>query len=309
MDTSARVYVAGDDTIVGTAIRERRRERGYTNVVDRAAEPDLRDRADVRAFFARVRPACVFVTAGRTAGIGGNQQSPADLMLDNLLVGTHVISAAWEYGAAKLLYLASSCTYPRLAPQPLAVSSLWSGAVEPTSAAYAVAKLAGIKLCEAYRHQFGAKFITVIGADSYGPGDDFSPEHAHVVAALIRRVHEATLANAPSVTVWGSGSPRREFIHAEDLADACVFAMEHYDGPEPLNLGTGVSTSISELAAEIARVIGFRGTFEFDTSRPDGMPFKGLDSTRLRALGWQPRVSLTDGLGSTYEWFRGALRS
>jgi GDP-L-fucose synthase len=309
MDKSVRVYVAGDDTSVGTALRERLRERGFTNVVDRADEPNLRDRDEVRAFFARVRPACVFVTAGRTAGIAGNQRAPADLMLDNLLVGTHVIPAAWEYGTSKLLYLASSCTYPRQAPQPLAVSSLWQGELEPTSAAYAVAKLAGLKLCEAYRHQFGAKFITVIGADSYGPGDDFSPENSHVVAALIRRVHEATLAGAPRVTVWGSGSPRREFIHAQDLADACVFAVEHYDGPEPLNLGTGVSTSIAELAAEIALVVGFRGTFEFDTSRPDGMPFKGLDSTRLRALGWEPRVSLTDGLRSTYEWFTRTLRS
>ncbi len=310
MDLHARIYVAGGSgsrgqgTMTGGAIVRRLTELGFTNLVGGGDdEPDLLDRRAVDGFFSRARPDYVFVAAGKTAGIAGNQRFPADLMIDNLLVAGHVIPAAGRHGAKKLLYLSSSCTYPKAAPQPLDVSSLWSGALEPTSAAYAVAKLAGLTLCGAIRHQHGAPFIGAIGADAYGPGDDFHPEHSHVVSALIRRMHEARVAGNPSVEVWGSGTPRRELIYVDDLADACIFAMRHYDDDEPINLGTGAATSIGELAAMIRDVVGYRGELKLDLSKPDGMPFKGLNSARLRGLGWQPNVDLRTGLARTYEWF------
>ena len=296
---STRIYVAGGDSFIGRAIRGRVRR---PLLVD-DAEPDLTDRAAVERFFTQTRPDVVLVAAGKTAGIAGNQRSPADLMLDNLLGSTHVISAAWNAGVRKLLYLASSCVYPKAAPQPFSPSSLWTGPVEPTSDAYAVAKLAGIRLCEAYRRQHGANFITAIAADAYGPGDDFSQENSHVAAALLRRIHEAKTAAAPFVEIWGSGTPRREFIFVDDLADACLFAMDHYDGAEPLNLGTGVTTSITELAEGIRDVVGYEGELRFDRSKPDGMAFKGLDSEPLHTLGWKARHGLRQGLEETYGWY------
>jgi GDP-L-fucose synthase len=310
MERQACVYVAGGSgsrgqgTMVGGAIVRRLAALGFTNLVGVGSdEPDLLNRAEVEAFFARTRPAYVFVAAGKTAGIAGNQLHPADLMIDNLLVAGHVIPAAARSGASKLLYLSSSCTYPKGAPQPLDASSLWTGPLEATSAPYAVAKLAGITLCEAYRRQYGAAFITAISADAYGPGDDFDPDRSHVVSALIRRFHEARAAAAPSVAVWGSGSPRREFIYVDDLADASIFAMHHYNDGNPLNLGTGIATSIGDLAALVRDAIGYRGEVTFDRSKPDGMPFKGLNSARLRELGWRPSVDLAGGLRRTYEWF------
>jgi GDP-L-fucose synthase len=296
---STRIYVAGGDTLIGRAIRGR---VPPPLLVD-DTEPDLTDRAAVERFFAQTRPDLVFVAAGRTAGIAGNQQSPADLMLDNLLAGTHLISAAWNAGAGKLLYLASSCVYPTAAPQPFSASSLWAGPVEPTSDAYAVAKLAGMRLCEAYRRQHGANFITAIAADVYGPGDDFSRENSHVAAALLRRIHEAKTSAAPFVEIWGSGMPRREFIYVDDLADACLFAMDRYNGTEPLNMGTGVTTSIAELAETIRDVVGYKGELRFDRSKPDGMAFKGLDSGPLHMLGWKARHGLREGLEETYGWY------
>jgi GDP-L-fucose synthase len=224
-------------------------------------------------------------------------------MLNNLLVGTHAISSAWNTGTRKLLYLASSCVYPKAAPQPFSVSSLWTGPVEPTSDAYAVAKLAGIRLCEAYRRQHNANFLTAIAADAYGPGDDFTAENSHVVAALLRRIHEGEKTGAPSVEIWGSGTPRREFIYVDDLADACIFAMDHHAGAEPINLGTGVTTSIRELAETIREVVGYKGELRFDPRKPDGMPFKGLDSTPLKKLGWAPSHDLRAGLEKTYGWY------
>ncbi|MBI1873291.1 MAG: GDP-L-fucose synthase [Acidobacteria bacterium] len=303
MNADARIYVAGGNTPIGAALHRRLGELEYRRVVSVDDEPDFHNRDAVARLFDRTRPAYVFVAGGRTAGIGGNQRFPADLMLDNLLVATSVIPAAWHSGVTKLLYLASSCVYPKQAPQPFRTESLWTGPVESTSAAYATAKLAGIALCHAYRREQGAPFITAIAADAYGPGDDFSPEDSHVVGALIRRMHEAREQGLASVEVWGSGGPQREFVYVDDLADACVFAMRHYDGAEPLNLGTGVVTSIAELAAGIREVVGYRGELRFDRTKPDGMPFKGLDSTRLRVMGWKGRWSLRDGLQSTYEWF------
>lgn len=303
MNRDARVFVAGGATMIGAVILRQLRERGYTNIVDPADEPPLDDRIEVEAFFQRIKPAAVFVVAGRTAGIAGNQQFPADLMLDNLLVASHVIPAAARSGVERLLYLSSSCTYPKAAPHPLNPDSLWTGSLEPTSAAYAVSKLAGVTLVQAYRRQHAACFLSAISADAYGPGDDFSPEHSHVVGALLRRMHEAKTASTPAVAVWGSGSPQREFIYVDDLADACIFALERYDDETPINLGVGVSTSIRALAVAVREVVGYRGELTFDTSKPDGMPFKGLDSTALQELGWKPQTPLRDGLARTYDWF------
>lgn len=309
MERDARIFVAGGTTMIGAALLRRLRQQGYTNLVDPQDEPSHQDPERVDTFIARVKPSVVFVAAGRTAGIAGNQQFPADLMLDNLLVASHVIPAAWRAGASRLLYLSSSCTYPKAAPQPLNADSLWTGALEPTSAAYAVSKLAGVTLVQAYRRQHAAKYISAIAADAYGPGDDFSPEHSHVVGALLRRIHEAKVSGAPSVEVWGSGAPRREFIYVDDLADACVFAMDRYDDGTPINLGIGASTSIRELAETIREVVGYRGELRFDTTKPDGMPFKGLDSSALRGLGWHPRVGLHEGLTATYAWYIDSLRT
>lgn len=307
MDRRAHIYVAGADTLAGAALRRRLAAHGFQNVIE--GDPPWRDRAAVDRFLAQHRPEYVFVVAGRTAGIAGNQQHPADLMVDNLEVAAHLIPAAWRAAVRKLLYLASSCIYPTGAPQPLEPSSLWSGALEPTSAPYAVAKLAGLVLCEAYRRQHGAAYIAAISADAYGPGDDFSVEGSHVAGALLRRMHDARETGLPEVDVWGTGRPLREFIYADDLADACIFAMSRYDAATPLNLGTGVQTSIGELAEIVKEVVGYRGALRFDAARPDGMPFKGLDSTPLRDMGWKPSVDLRTGLARTYQAFLATLRA
>jgi GDP-L-fucose synthase len=302
MQRGSRIYVAGGETMIGRAIVRRLEAEGLQPIAA-DEEPDYRDRAAVETFFSRRRPEYVFVAAGETAGIAGNTARPADLMTDNLLAAANLIPAAAHLGVARLVYVASSCIYPKHAPHPLQTSSLWSGPVEPTSAAYATAKLAGVVLCDAFRRQHAKPFIAAITADAYGPGDDFSAENAHVVGALIRRFDEAVRTGAPFVDVWGSGAPRREFIYVDDLADACVFAMDRYDGTDAINLGTGVDTSIAEVAAEVARVVGFRGEIRFDRSRPDGMPFKGLDSSVLRGLGWRPAWTLASGLEETYRWY------
>lgn len=296
------VFVAGASTLLGQALVSRLQADGV-RLVGAADGPTTADARDVDRFFETVRPEAVVVAAGATAGIAGNQKFPADLMLDNLQVATHVIPAAWRHGTAKLLYLASSCVYPKLAPQPLHVESLWTGPVEPTSGAYATAKLAGLRLCEAYRQQHGARFITAVKADAFGPGDDFTPANSHVVGALIRRMHEAKTAGSRSIEIWGTGTPRREFIYVDDLADACVFLLREYERPETVNIGTGVTTSIRELAELLREVVGYAGELRFDTTRPDGMPLKGLDSSPLAAIGWRPKWNLVSGLRRTYEWF------
>jgi GDP-L-fucose synthase len=288
--------------MIGAAIITALRRNGY-DVIDGAGDVALDQPESVRRFFERYRPQYVFVAAGRAAGIRANQQRPADLIHDNLLVVTHVIHEAWRSGAHRLMFLASSCSYPRLAPQPMHPDSLLTGPLEPTSQSYAVAKLAGIQMCAAYRHQHGVEFFAAVPADAFGPADDFSPEDSHVVAGLMRRMHEAKLARAPFVDIWGSGRQRREFMYADDLASACVFAMRHYGGHGPLNLGGGHDTSIAELAHAIREVVGFEGELRFDTSKPDGMPLKALDGTELHALGWRPAVSFQDALERTYRWF------
>ena len=290
--------------MIGAAIVRRLEADGHYMLVGTDGQPDWGDLLAVDRFFADTRPDQVVVAAGRTAGIAGNQQYPADLMLDNLLVVAHVIPAAWRHGARKLLYLASSCTYPRNAQQPFGAGSLWTGPVETTSAAYATAKLAGLRLCEAYRRQHGARFIAAITADVFGPGDDFRADgNGHVVSALMSRMHAAKLAETPTVTIWGSGTPKREFLYVDDLADAVVFLLRVYEDGEVINIGTGVTTSIRELAEAEREIVGFDGSLVFDASRPDGAPVKCLDSAPLRALGWVPSWNLPAGLKSTYDWF------
>jgi GDP-L-fucose synthase len=288
--------------MIGAAIITALRRDGY-DVLDGAGEVVLDEPDTVGRFFERHRPRYVFVAAGKAAGIAGNQRHPADLIHDNLLVVTHVIHEAWKSGAHRLMYLASSCSYPKLAPQPMRPESLLTGPLEPTSQSYAVAKLAGIQMCTAYSRQHGVEFFAAVPADVFGPGDDFSPEDSHVVAGLIRRMHEAKQAGTTQVDIWGSGQQRREFMYADDLASACVFAMQRYEGDRPLNLGCGCDTSIAELAHAIRNVVGFAGELRFDASKPDGMPFKALDSSELLALGWRPTVSFDDALDRTYRWF------
>jgi GDP-L-fucose synthase len=304
MDKDAAVYVAGGQTLLGSAILRRLREQGYRNVRGGATiEPDLHDASAVDAFFAAHRPEFVFHAAGRSGGIVANIKHPAELIYDNLLSGAHVIHAAHTHQVRKLIYLASSCSYPKAGRQPLCETELMTGPLEPTNEAYATAKLAGIKLCQAYRQQYGDDFIVGIPTNGFGIGDDFSPEDSHVIGALIRRIHEAKTGGRSSVMVWGTGRPRREFLWADDLADAAVFAMNHYSDAEPINLGGGTDLSIGELADRICRVVGFHGRLEFDASKPDGMPRKALDAGKLLGLGWRPQMPLDDALAATYQDF------
>jgi len=305
MRKHAIIYVAGGQTLIGAAILRQLKQQGYTNIVGKPGEePDLTDATSVDEFLSRLLPEYVFMAAGKSGGILPNQRYPADLMLDNLLVECNVIRAAYQHRVKKLLYLASSCCYPRHCPQPMRVESLLTGSLEPTNEAYAVAKIAGIKLCQAYRQQYGANFIVGIPANAFGPGDDFSPEDSHVIAALIRKMHQAKRKGTPTVEIWGTGTPRREFIFADDLADACLFVMQKYDGTEPINLGGGTDLSIGELAQLTKEVVGYEGELRFDTSRPDGMPLKALYSSPLMAMGWNQVTSFRDAVSATYNWFR-----
>ena len=304
MKHSARIYVAGGDTLLGAALREKLRAEGFTHLVGEPPdEPDLTCLREVEDFFAAVKPECVFLTAGASGGIRANQARPAELMRDNLLVATHVIHAAHGHGITRLLYLASSCSYPRLAAQPMRIESLMTGALEPTNEAYAMAKLAGMKLCQAYRKQYGSPFITAIPANAFGPYDDFSAEDSHVIPGLIRRFHEARCRGDAEVRIWGSGRPRREFIYSRDLADACLFVMRNYDAPEPINLGGGQELSIADTACAVAAVVGYHGRLSFDTTCPDGMFRKSLDCRPLRDLGWTPPTAFRTALAETYAWF------
>jgi GDP-L-fucose synthase len=301
VDRQTPIFVAGADTLIGAAIITTLRRDGY-DVLDGVGQLELRDPVSVRRFFQNHRPQRVIVAAGRAAGISGNQRYPAELIYDNLLIATHVIHEAWSAGTRRLMYLASSCSYPKLAPQPMRVGSLLTGAPEPTNRSYAVAKIAAIQMCEAYRQQYGVEFFAAIPADAFGPGDDFSPEDSHVVAGLMRRMHEAKLAGATAIDIWGSGNQRREFIYIDDLASATTFVLEEHDG-STINLGGGRDVSIRELAETIKEIVGFEGKLRFDTSKPDGMPFKALDASALMALGWRPRVAFEDALERTYRWF------
>ncbi len=309
MEKQARIYVAGGQTLIGAAILRELERQGYVNIVGRRGEePELTDAFQVDAFFARTVPDYVFLAAGKSGGIRANQKYPAELMLDNLLVQCHVIHSTYRYGVKKLLYLASSCSYPKHCPQPMRVESLLTGPLEPTNKAYAVAKIAGIELCQAYRQQYGVKFIVGIPANTFGPGDDFSPENSHVIAALIRKIHEAKDLDLESVDIWGTGTPRREFIFADELADACIFIMREYDDTEPINIGSGSDLSIKELAELIKEVVGYSGKLHFDTTKPDGMPLKVLDSSKLKRMAWRSKTPFRSALSATYDWFLGTTR-
>ena len=304
MDKQGSIYVAGGDTLLGAALLRQLRQQGFENFVGAPPrEPDLDNAAHVEDFFRTVRPQYVFVAAGPAGGIEENRRHPADLMIDNLLVAAHVIPAAFRYGAKKLLYLASSCCYPKLAEQPLEVEALGAGPLEGTNEAYATAKLAGLRLCQAYRQQYDAPFIAAIPANLFGPGDDFHADSGHVIPALIRRMHKASRQADPALELWGTGMPRRDFLYVDDAADACIFLMGHYDNATPINIGSGRDWSIAETATLLAKIIGYRGRLEFDPAKPDGAPRKLLDATRLFTLGWQPRTEFADALAMTCAWF------
>jgi GDP-L-fucose synthase len=304
MHPRARIYVAGGATQIGRVLLEHMQAAGFGNVVGAPPEePDLTDPIQVEGFFAEARPEYVIVAAGRSGGIRANQLFPADLMLDNRITSAHVIHYAARHDVKKLLYLASACAYPKHAPQPLRPESLLTGPLEPSSEPYALAKLAGNTLCRAYRRQHGAPFICAIPANPFGPHDDFGPDTGHVIPAVMCRMYEAKQRGEGSIPVWGTGTPRRDFLYVRDLADACLFALEHYDEPAPINLGTGCEQSIVEVARQIADVVGYRGELRFDPTQPDGMPRKALDCEVLRALGWRPRTDFRTALAETYAWF------
>ena len=298
-----RVYVAGHNGMMGSAIMRRLADEGAEVLVAERRALDLTDQPATEDWLAKMRPDAVFLAAGLVGGIHANNAFPADFIAVNLAIALNVIRGAHKAGVKKLLALGSSCIYPRLAPQPMTEDALLSGPLEPTNEWYAIAKIAAIKLCQAYRKQHGCDFISVMPTNLYGRNDNYHPVNSHVPAALIRRFHEAKLAKAPTVTVWGSGAPRREFLFADDAADACVFVMKHYSGAGILNIGTGEDISIGEFAALIGDVVGYDGKLQFDTSRPDGMPRKLLDVSKIRKLGWTPKTALRDGLAQAYADF------
>jgi GDP-L-fucose synthase len=298
------VFIAGHRGLAGSAILRQLQSQGYTGLVTRTrSELDLLDTARVREFFAETRPSVVALAAAKVGGIKANNDYPVEFLLGNLKIQNNVIEAAAEFGTRKLLFLGSSCIYPKFAPQPITEDSLLSGPLEPTNEAYAIAKIAGIKLCQAYARQYGRNFISVMPTNLYGPGDNFDLQSSHVLPALMRKVHEAKLAGAREVVVWGTGSPLREFLHVDDLASACVFLLENYDSPEIVNVGYGSDVTIRELAELICEVVGFNGRLAFDSSKPDGTPRKLMDSSRLQQLGWRPRIALRDGIAQTYAWY------
>ena len=298
-----RVYVAGHRGMAGSAIMRRLASEDCEIITADRRMFDLTDQSATESFLTRTRPDAVFLAAGHVGGIYANDTYPADFIADNLAIGLNVIRGAFRVGASKLLALGSSCIYPKLAPQPMMEEALLSGPLEPTNEWYAIAKIAAIKLCEAFRRQHGADFISVMPTNLYGPGDNYHPQNSHVPAALIRRFHEAKVANAPSVEVWGTGTPRREFLSSDDLADACVFVMKNYSDLGFLNVGTGQDITISEFAALVRDVVGYTGTIVYDTSRPNGPPQKLLDVSKLKALGWSPKIPLRDGLAAAYADF------
>lgn len=304
MNCDARVFVAGHRGLVGGAIVRHLQTAGFEQVLTASRqELDLTEQAAVNAWFESERPAFVFLAAARVGGIQANSSYPADFIRDNLLIQNNVIDAAFRCGVRKLLFLGSSCIYPKQAPQPIREDALLTGPLEPTNEWYAVAKIAGIKLCQAYRRQYGFDAISLMPTNLYGPGDNFDLLTSHVLPALIRKFHEARVTQAPEVVVWGSGTPRREFLHVDDLADAAVFLMQNYSGEDIINVGVGEDISIAELAALVADVVGYHGTIVYDRSKPDGTPRKLLDVSRLHALGWRARIALRDGVTATYRWY------
>jgi len=298
------IYIAGHRGLVGSAIERVLRRAGFNNLILRDHSTlDLRDQAAVRDLFAQTRPAIVFLAAGKVGGIFANNSYPAEFLMDNLAIQTNVIDSAHRFGTRKLLFLGSSCIYPKHSPQPISEDALLSGALEPTNEWYAIAKIAGLKMCQAYRRQYGFNAISVMPTNLYGAGDNFSLRNCHVLPALIRKIHDAKISRAANVEIWGTGTPRREFMHVDDLADACMYLMQEYSNEQLVNIGTGTDISIGDLATLIADVVGYNGEMVFNTAMPDGTPRKLLDVSRLRTLGWTARIPLREGLTTTYEWF------
>lgn len=304
MNRDRKIYVAGSQGMVGSAIVRRLREKGFTRIIEKTSkELDLRNQQVVKTFFATEKPNYVFLAAAKVGGIYANNTYPADFIYDNLMIQANIIQASHEHNVKKLLFLGSSCIYPKFAPQPLKEEYLLTGELEPTNDAYAIAKIAGIKMCQAYRRQHGCNYIAVMPTNLYGINDNFDLNNSHVLPALLRKFHEGKVSKASSVTVWGSGTPRREFLFVDDLADACCFLMDTYNNAEIVNIGTGKDLTIAELANLIAEVVGFRGEIVYDHEKPDGTPVKRLDVSRIENLGWTAKTSLRDGIAKTYQWF------
>lgn len=303
MELDAPIYVAGHRGLVGSAIVRALTRQGYANlIVKPRSELDLRDRSAVDAFFRVHKPAYVFLAAARVGGILANSTYPVEFLLENLEIHTHILRASHEHAVKKLFFLGSSCIYPKFAEQPITEDALLTGPLEPTNKAYAIAKIAGITLCQSYWEEYGDRFIAAMPTNLYGPNDNFDLQTSHVLPALMRKFHEAKERNAPTVTLWGTGTPRREFLHVDDCAEACLFLMKQYEQPEIVNIGTGEDLPIAELGRLIARIVGFRGEIVFDPSKPDGMPRKQLNVDKIHRLGWRHRIPLEEGIRSTYDW-------
>ena len=304
MSPDSKIFIAGHRGMVGSAIVRSLQGQGFTNLLVRTRqELDLLDRSAVREFFKTERPEFVIDAAARVGGIVANSEKPVEFLLENLTIQNNLIEAAADFGCAKLLFLGSSCIYPKHAPQPIREDALLTGPLEPTNDAYALAKIAGIKLCQAYAREYGKTFLSAMPTNLYGPHDNFDLHTSHVLPALIRKIHEAKKSGAPEVLVWGTGTPRREFLHADDLADACVFLLKNYDSPELINIGSGTDVTIRELAELVCEILGFDGTLSFDPTKPDGTPRKLMDSSRLFHLGWKPKIPLREGIAQAYAWF------
>jgi GDP-L-fucose synthase len=304
MQKSEKIFIAGHRGMVGSALSRMLESRGFANLLKRdRSQLDLGDAAAVTKFFAKEKPELVIFAAAKVGGIKANNDYPVEFLLENLRVQNNVIAAAHENGARKLLFLGSSCIYPKLAPQPIRETALLTGPLEPTNEAYAIAKIAGVKLCQAFSREYGANFISAMPTNLYGPNDNFDLETSHVLAALLRKAHEAKKSGARELVVWGTGTPRREFLHVDDCASACLFLLEKYDSPEIINVGCGEDVSIRELAELICDVVGFDGELSWDKAKPDGTPRKLLDVSKLRALGWMAKIPFRDGIARTYDWF------
>jgi len=304
MDKNETIYVAGHRGMVGSAVVRKLQAEGFTNILTRTrSELDLLDRQAVRAFYEKERPALVVDAAAKVGGIIANYEQPVAFLLQNTTIQNNLIEAAADFGTRKFLFLGSSCIYPKFAPQPIPESALLTGALEPTNDAYALAKITGIKLCQAYARESGKNFISGMPTNLYGPYDNFDLHTSHVLPALIRKAHEAKLRGDTSIPIWGTGNPRREFLHVDDLADACFFLLENYDSPEVVNIGCGEDVTIREVAETVCEAVGFKGELVFDTSKPDGTPRKLLDMSKMFGLGWKPKISLSDGIRHAYEWY------
>lgn len=305
MEKNSKIYIAGHTGMVGSAILRLLQKLGYFQLIYKSSkELDLRNQSDVLHFFEQERPEYVFLAAAKVGGIYANNTYRADFLIDNLFIEANVIYAAWKYGVKKLLFLGSSCIYPKYAPQPIPEEALLTGALEPTNEPYAIAKIAGIKLCENFRLQYGCNFISAMPTNLYGPGDNYDLQNSHVLPALIRKFHEAKIYNHPYVTVWGDGTPLREFLHVDDLAEACIFLMNHYNGLEHINVGSNSEITIKDLALLIKNIVGYKGDIQFDTTKPNGTPRKLMDSSKIFQLGWKPKIDLKTGIELVYQRFQ-----